>query len=144
EIFAAHLMDGFEVFHVADIDVDANDIVERAAGLFHRSLHILADLTRLNRNIAQARDGAVGHACGHAGNENHLAGSSDGGGLREMGIRLGQLGGGDLVFHCFSPLEFGDQSAASTSTPMLLPVAIRLSKVWWLSVQMPAFLSRVA
>src|SRR5580658_9776105 len=46
EIFAAHFVDRVEVLHVADIDIDAADIVHGAAGLFDGGLQILAHLAR--------------------------------------------------------------------------------------------------
>jgi len=44
EILAPHFVDLLEMLHVADIDVDAADIVHGAAGLFDRGLQILAHL----------------------------------------------------------------------------------------------------
>src|ERR1700751_3588478 len=44
EILCAHFVDGLELLHVADIDIDTADIVERAAGGFHGGFHVLADL----------------------------------------------------------------------------------------------------
>src|SRR5271166_447710 len=39
EILRSHFVDGFEVLHVADIDVDAADVVERAAGGLDRRFY---------------------------------------------------------------------------------------------------------
>ena len=45
-------MDFLEVLHVAHVDVDAADIVKRAACRLHRRLDVLADLSGLRRDVA--------------------------------------------------------------------------------------------
>src|SRR5262245_60981227 len=58
EVLGAHLMDGVEVLHVAHINVDAADVVERAAGAFDRRLHVLTHLARLLGDVADAGNAA--------------------------------------------------------------------------------------
>src|SRR5579862_1745738 len=65
EILAANLMNDVEMLHVANVDINAADVIERAARLFHRRLHVVAHLARLDFDIAQAGDRAVRHARGH-------------------------------------------------------------------------------
>ena len=98
EIFAPHFVDQVEVLHVADIDVDAADVVERAAGLLDGRLEVLADLPGLRFDVADAGDRAVGAARRHARDEHQGAARRDRGGVREMSAGLADLAGDDLFF----------------------------------------------
>jgi len=96
EILAADLMDGFEVLHVPHIDVDAADIVQRAAGFLDRRLEIFADLPGLLFDIADPGNGPVGPPRGHAGQEHQPSPGFDRSGLREVAVRLAKFCAGDF------------------------------------------------
>ena len=89
-------MNQIEVFHVAHIDVDPADVVHGAAGLFDRGLDVVADLPRLRLDIADAGDGAVGAARGHAGDEDQAAARGGHGRVGEMTARLAEFRRDDL------------------------------------------------
>src|SRR5262249_9401383 len=72
EILAPDFMNEVEVLHVAHVNVDPADVVEGAARLLDRRLQVLAHLARLRLDVADARDGAIGAARGHAGDEHQL------------------------------------------------------------------------
>src|SRR5450759_1396825 len=69
EILRPHFVDRLEVLHVADVHVDAANVVERAAGGLDRSLHVLANLPGLFGDISDAGNAAVSPASRHAGYE---------------------------------------------------------------------------
>src|SRR3954471_10669791 len=102
EVFAAHLVDRVEVLHVAYIYVDAADVVQAAAGRFHGALQVLAYLARLRLDVADAGDGPVGAARGHAGEEHDPALRLDLDRLREVTAWSAQLGAPDLSFAHYS------------------------------------------
>ena len=51
---------------MTDIDIDAADVVHRAACLLHRRFDIFADLSRLRFNVADTGYAAVCATSGHA------------------------------------------------------------------------------
>jgi hypothetical protein len=79
------------MLHVADVDVNAADVVHAAAGLLDRGLQIFADLAGLRFDIADARDRAIRPPRGHAGNENDAAARLDHGRMGKMAGRLADL-----------------------------------------------------
>src|SRR5688572_26184992 len=91
EIFPAHGVDRLEVLHVAHIDVDAADMIERAACGLDRGLDVLANLPGLHGDVADSGDQTVRAARRHAGDEDQPALRLDHGGLREVADRLAQL-----------------------------------------------------
>src|SRR6516162_6840924 len=73
EIFPAHFVDGFEMLHVAHVDVHAADIIERSAGSLDRRLDVLADLPSLCGDVAYAGDASIGSPRGHPRDEDKPA-----------------------------------------------------------------------
>ena len=53
-------MDAIEVLHVANIDIDPADTVHCPAGLLYSGFDVLADLSGLRFDIANAGNAAVG------------------------------------------------------------------------------------
>src|SRR5262249_24954474 len=104
EVLAPYFVDLLEMLHVADVDVDAADVVHAAGGLFDRRLQILAHLTGLRFDIADAGNRSVCPARGHAGNEYQPPARLD---PRRMGKVTGWLADlrrGDLLLgHAFAP-----------------------------------------
>src|SRR5215831_12457352 len=86
EIFPPHFMNLLEMLHVADIDVDAADVVHGAARLLDRGLQIFADLPGLRFDVADAGDRPIRATRGHAGNEHDAAARLDHG-------RVGKVAG---------------------------------------------------
>src|SRR5215831_9719900 len=104
KIFAPHFVDLLEMLHVADVDVDAADVVHAAAGLLDRGLQILADLARLRFDVADAGDRAIGPPRGHAGNEDDAAARLDHGRVGKMAGRLADFRRCDLLLgHALAP-----------------------------------------
>src|SRR5262245_20073420 len=66
-------MDRLEVFHVADVDVDAADIIHGAAGGFDRGFKIFADLAGLSFDVADTGNRPVCPSRSHSGNEDQTA-----------------------------------------------------------------------
>jgi hypothetical protein len=56
EILAPNFVDPVKMLHVADIDIDAADVVERAARGLDGALEIFTDLAGLRLDIADACD----------------------------------------------------------------------------------------
>ena len=81
-------MDAIEVLHVANVDIDPADIVHCPAGLLYSGFDVLADLSGLRLDIANAGNAAVGATRGHAGNKNQSAARFDHSGLGEMSAWL--------------------------------------------------------
>src|SRR5262249_3450532 len=113
KIFAPHFVDVLEMLHVADVDVDAADVVHAAAGLLDRGLQILADLARLRFDVADAGDRAIGPPRGHTGNEEDAAARLDHGRVGKMAGRLADFRRRDLLLgHARAPgCESGHQPA---------------------------------
>src|SRR5215831_5582314 len=112
KIFAPHFVDLLEMLHVADVDVDAADVVHAAAGLFDRGLQILADLPGLRFDVADPRDRAIRPPRGHAGDENDETACLDHGRMGKMAGRLADFRRRDLLLgHALAPgCESGPQS----------------------------------
>src|SRR5262249_57969837 len=96
EVLPALFVDRVEVLHVAHVDVDAADVVHGAAGGLDGRLDVLAHLPGLLRDVADARDAAVGPPRRHAGDEYQAALRLDRGGVGEHAARLAQLWAGNL------------------------------------------------
>src|SRR5262245_47997601 len=109
------------MLHVAHVDVDSDDVVERAAGFLHRGLEVLAHLPGLRLDVADAGDAAVGAARRHAGEKDQAPARLGDDRLREMPARLAQLARRDLLFHGLA-LSFAVRS--DRSTPARRPAAI--------------------
>jgi hypothetical protein len=62
-------MDCVEVLHIADVDINAADIVHGSASGFDCGLEIFADLAGLRFDVADPRNRSIGLARGHSGNE---------------------------------------------------------------------------
>src|SRR5258706_4517248 len=112
EILAAHLVDLVEVLHVAHIDVDAADVVQRAAGGLDRGFQVLAHLARLRLDVADAGDGPIRAPRGHAGDEHQLAPGLDLDRLRKVARGLADLVAGDWILH-------GSQMRKIGSVPLI-------------------------
>ena len=92
------------MLHVAHVDIDAADVVHGAAGLFDRGLQILAHLTGLRFDIADAGNRSVRPARGHAGNEYQPPARLDHGRMGKVTGRLADLRRGDLLLgHALAP-----------------------------------------
>src|SRR3984885_11609354 len=92
-------MNDVEMLHIANVDIDAADVIEGTTRLLHRRFHILAHLARLDLDIAETGNRAVWHARRHARNEDQLALRGDRGRLGKMAVRLAKFAGGNLLFH---------------------------------------------
>src|SRR5262249_11002946 len=88
EIFPADLMDCVEVFHIADVDIDAADVVDGAAGGLDSGLEILADLAGLGFDVADTGNRSVGPSRGPSRNEDQTASGLHHCCLREMAAWL--------------------------------------------------------
>src|SRR5690348_9733477 len=85
------------MLHVADKDIDAADIVHRAARGLDSGFQILANLPRLGLGIADADNGAVLAARQHAGDEEDAPLRLHHRRLREMAARACDPVGRDLL-----------------------------------------------
>src|SRR5476651_2380075 len=88
EILRPHFVDSLKVLHVADVDVDATNVVESSARGFNGGLHVLANLPGLFGDISDAGNAAIGPASRQARYEYKSAGRLDRGCVGENAIRL--------------------------------------------------------
>jgi hypothetical protein len=74
EILRADIIDSVEVLHVADMHVDAANVVKRSARSFDRGFQVLANLPGLFGDIANAGNAAVEASGRHSGQEHKATG----------------------------------------------------------------------